>query len=184
MSGQLEHCPLKRFVAAGTLPDAEIVELGKIEREQGDRFGNIGEDDVADGGDILMFAAPVEIELDQAIGHQVAERLAGEMDATRGGDQAVGQIPLQLGANAGKPARKQQELVAEGLLEGMAVGGPNLEGRGYALELLDEMGAVEERLCAEMAQFEIALQELAEVGGVAFVASGTRIEQIAEGRSE
>src|SRR3546814_4016529 len=90
------------------------------------------------------------------------------MDATRGGDQAVGQIPLQLAANADKPAREQQKPATKGLLEGMAVGGPNLEGRGYALELLDEMGAVEERLCAEMAQFEIALPALAEVGGVAF----------------
>src|SRR3546814_17205523 len=90
------------------------------------------------------------------MGHQVAERLTGKMDATRGGDQAVGQIPLQLAANADKPAREQQKLATKGLLEGMAVGGPNLEGRGYALELLDEMGAVEERLCAEMAQFEIA----------------------------
>src|SRR3546814_1915472 len=110
-----------------------------------------------------MFAAPVERELDQAIGHQVAERLAGEMDATRGGDQAVGQIPLQLAANADKPAREQQKLATKGLLEGMDVGGPNLEGRGDALELVDEMGAVEERHCTEMAQLVIALPELAEV---------------------
>src|SRR3546814_19801045 len=89
LSGQREDGPVEGFVAAGTLPDVGIVELGKIEREQGDCFGNIGEDNVADGGDILMFAAPVERELDQAIGHQVAERLAGEMDATRGGEQAV-----------------------------------------------------------------------------------------------
>jgi len=98
LSGQLEHCPLKGFVAAGTLPDAEIVELGKIEREQGDRFGNIGEDNVTDGGDILMLAAPVEIELEQTVGHQVPERFSREMDPALRCNQALGQIPLQLAA--------------------------------------------------------------------------------------
>src|SRR3546814_11550308 len=109
-----------------------------IEREQCDCFVNIGEDKIADGGDILMFAAPVERELDQAIGHQVAERLAGEMDATRGGDQAVGQIPLQLAANADKPAREPQNLATKGLPEGKAGGEPPLEGRGHWTAVLGE----------------------------------------------
>src|SRR3546814_13934076 len=104
-----------------------------------------------------MFAAPVERELDQAIGHQVAERLAGEMDATRGGDQAVGQIPLQLAANADKPAREQQKLSTKGLLEEMAVEWPNPEGREYALGLIAAVGAVEDRLCAAVAPVERAL---------------------------
>ncbi len=81
------------------------MQLGKIESEQGDRFGNVGEDNVADDGDIFVLAVPEEIELDQAIGNQLAERLACIEDRAFGDDQAVGQIPRQLVANTGKPAR-------------------------------------------------------------------------------
>jgi hypothetical protein len=87
----------------------------------------------------------------------VAERLVGEMDPTRGGDQAVGQIPRQLAAIAGKPAREQQKLAAKGLLEGMAVGGPDLEGRGYALELLGEGGPLKNDSALKWRNFNIAL---------------------------
>ena len=66
----------------------------------------------------------------------------------------------------------------------MVVCGPNFEGCGYPLELLGEGRAVEERLRAEMAQFDIAFQQLGEIGGVSLVAPGTVIEQVAERGSE
>ena len=111
----------------------------------------------------------------------MAERLPGEMDPTLGGDQALGQIPRQLAASAGKPAREQQKLAAKGLLEGMAMCRPDRKGCGYSLELLNKMGAVEERLGAEMTQFDIALEQLGEVCRVSLVAPGMGFEKIAEG---
>jgi hypothetical protein len=100
----LEHRPLEGFVPAGALSDAEIVQLGKIKCQQGNRFGNIGKDNIADRGDILVLAMSNQIELDQTIGHHVAERLPGEKDPSFGSDQALGQIPRQIAASAGKPA--------------------------------------------------------------------------------
>lgn len=114
----------------------------------------------------------------------MAERLPGEMDPPFGGNQSLGQIPRQLSSSAGKPAREQQKLAAEGLLEGMAMCRPDLEGRRYPLELLGERSAVEERLRAEMTQFNIAFEQLGKIGGVSLVAPSAVIEQVAEGGSE
>jgi hypothetical protein len=70
------------------------------------------------------------------------------------------------------------------LLEGFAVGGPDVEGGGNALELFGEARAVEERFRAEMAQLQVALVQLGEIGGIAFVAPGAGLEQVTKRRAK